>query len=169
MQGPKRLIEVISLAGGLRQDAGSKVILTRQSKWGSLPLPGVKIDATSGFSTASISLDGLLAATSPAENILVLPNDVVSVPKADLVYVVGDVKRSGGFQLASHNTMSILQALSLSEGFGPSASPKSAKIMRPTDKDASKMNEIPVDIQKIFAGKAPDVALYANDVLFIPK
>ncbi len=169
LQGPKRLIEVISLAGGVRQDAGSRVILTREAKWGTLPLPGVRMDPTNGFSTATISLDGLLSATNPAENIPVLPNDVISIPKADLVYVVGDVKKSGGFQLSSHNTMSVLQALSLSEGFGPSAAPKDAKIMRPTDKDATKMDEIPIDIQKIFAGKAPDVALYANDVLFVPN
>ena len=169
LQGPKRLIEVISLAGGVRQDAGSRVILTRQSKWGTLPLPGVKTDATDGFSTATLSLDSLLAATTPSENIVILPNDVISIPKADLVYVVGDVKKSGGFQLSSHNTMSVLQALSLSEGFGPSAAPKDAKIMRPTEKDATKMAEIPVDIQKIFAGKAPDVPLYANDVLFVPN
>ncbi len=169
LHGPKRLIEVISLAGGLRQDAGSRVILTRQAQWGALPLPGAKVDTSEGFSTATLSLDNLLAAKTPAENILVQPNDVVSIPKADLVYVVGDVKKAGGFPMSSHSSMSVLQALSLSEGFGPSASPKSAKIMRPTEADISKMQEIPVDLQKIFAGKAPDVALYANDVLFVPN
>jgi polysaccharide export outer membrane protein len=169
LQGPKRLIEVISMAGGVRQDAGATVILTRQAKWGTLPLPGAKVDETAGFSTATISLDSLLAAKRPAENIPVLPDDVISIPKADLVYVVGDVKKAGGFQLSSHATMSVLQALSLSEGFGPSASPKNARIMRPTEGDAAKMQEIPVDLRKIFAGKNPDVALYANDVLFVPN
>ena len=118
---------------------------------------------------ASISLDDLLSATRPAENILVQPHDVISIPKADLVYVVGDVKKAGGFQLSSHSSMSVLQAISLSEGLGPSASPKSARIMRPTDTGASAMQEIPVDLQKIFAGKAPDVPLRPNDVLFVPN
>ena len=167
LQGPKRLIEVISLAGGVRNDAGSLVILTRQAQWGILPLDGAKTEA--GFSTATISLDSLLAAKHPAENIPILPNDVISVPKADLVYVVGDVKKAGGFQLSSHATMSVLQALSLSEGFGPSASPKNARIMRPTEQDTSKMQEIPVNLQQIFEGKSPDVPLYANDVLFVPN
>jgi polysaccharide export outer membrane protein len=169
LQGPKRLIEVISLAGGVRSDAGAIVIITRQSKWGTLPLPSVQVAETEGFSTARISLDSLLAAKHPAENIPILPNDVISVPKADLVYVVGDVKKAGGFQLSSHASMSVLQALSLSEGFGPAASPKNARIMRPTEKDASQMQEIPVNLQKIFEGKMPDVALYANDVLFVPN
>ncbi len=169
LQGPKRLIEVISLAGGVRPDAGSLVILTRQAKWGALPLPGAKVDTAGGFSTASVSLDALLAAKRPAENIPILPDDVISIPKADLVYVVGDVKKAGGFQLSSHASMSVLQALSLSEGFGPSASPKSARIMRPTGADAAKMDEIPVNLQKVLEGKSPDVALYANDVLFVPN
>ncbi len=169
LQGPKRLIEVISLAGGVRADAGSAVIITRQTKWGALPLAGARTDETEGFSTATLSLDSLLSAKHPAENIPILPNDVISVPKADLVYVVGDVKKAGGFQLSSHASMSVLQALSLSEGFGPAASPKNARIMRPTEQDASKMQEIPVDLQKVFAGKSPDVALYANDVLFVPN
>ncbi len=169
LKGPKRLIEVISLAGGVRPDAGAIVIITRQAKWGKLPLPGATTDETEGFTTARISLDSLLAAKRPAENIAILPDDVISVPKADLVYVVGDVKKAGGFQLSSHASMSALQALSLSEGFGPSASPKNARIMRPAEQDSTKMNEIPVNLQKIFEGKAPDVALYANDVLFVPN
>lgn len=169
LQGPERLIQVISVAGGLRADAGTSVILTRQAKWGPLPLQGATEDPTHSFSTARIALQGLLSAANPADNIPILPDDVISIPKADLVYVVGDVKRAGGFQLSSHNSMSVLQALSLSEGLGPSASPKSARIMRPSAEDASRMNEIPVNINKIFAGKAPDPALYANDVLFVPN
>ena len=30
-------------------------------------------------------------------------------------------------------------------------------------------HELPVDVGKILDGKAPDVQMYANDVLFIPK
>lgn len=169
LQGPKRLIEVLSLAGGVRPDAGSEVILTRQMKWGGLPLANAKVSDNHAFSTATISLDSLLAAKDPAENILILPDDVISIPKADLVYVVGDVKKAGGFQLSSHATMSVLQALSLSEGFGPSASPQAARIMRPTGPDGKTMDEIPVNLQKIFAGKAPDVSLHPNDILFVPN
>lgn len=169
LQGPRRLIEVISLAGGVRADAGSNVIVTRQAAWGKLPLSDVTVDKTAGFSTATLKLDDLLGSKNPADNILIFPNDVISIPKADLVYVVGDVKKAGGFQLSSHSSMTVLQALSLSEGFGPSASPKSAKIMRPTGPDVKTMDEIPVNLEKIFQGKSPDVALYANDILFIPN
>ncbi len=169
LDGPKRLIEVISLAGGLRQDAGAQVIITREAGYGPIPLANVRTDVNHSFSTASISLDSLLGAKNPAENIVIRPDDVISVPRADVVYVVGDVKKAGGFEMRSHDAMSLLQALSLAEGLGPDASPQKARILRPTAGDASKMTEIPVDIKQIFEGKAADMQLYANDVLFVPN
>jgi len=169
LPGPRRLIDVLSLAGGLKPDAGSRVILTRQMKWGALPVTGSKVDGTGGFSTVSLSLDDLLTAATPSENIFIRPGDVVSVPKADIVYVVGDVKRAGGFPLSSHPTISILQALSLAEGLDHDASPNRARILRPTPGGDGKPKEIPVDISKILAGQNPDVPLFANDVLFIPN
>jgi polysaccharide export outer membrane protein len=169
LPGPRTLIDVVSLAGGIKTDAGYRIILTRQTRSGPLPLPGAAKDATGGFNTATVSLDDLLSGKAPALNILVLPNDVISVPKGDIVYIVGEVRRAGGFPLASHETISILQALSLAEGFGPNAATKNAKILRPVPGNDGKPREIPVDIKQIFAGKAPDVPLYANDILFIPN
>jgi len=169
LQGPKRLIEVISLAGGVRTDAGAKVIITREAKWGRLPVSGARTDMTGGFSTADVSLDDLLASKRPAENILILPNDIISVPKAEIIYVVGNVKKAGGFPLSSHDTMSLLQAVSLAGGTDRDANSKHARIIRPTEGNPSAAKEIPVDIDRILSGKAPDVQLYANDVLFIPN
>ena len=173
LQGPKRLIEVISMAGGLREDAGSDLILTREVRWGSLPLPGATTDPTGQYSTARLSIPSLIGAKNPTDNILVQPNDVISVPKAEIVYVVGNVKRSGGYPLTSHEqAMSLVQAVSLAQGLDRDAAPRKARIMRPVAGPAGqtgKVDEIPVDIQKIFDGKAPDVQLHANDVLFVPN
>ncbi|GAC1359968.1 MAG: hypothetical protein NVSMB3_07760 [Acidobacteriaceae bacterium] len=166
---PRRLIDVISIAGGIKTDAGSRVILTRQMKWGALPVTGSKVDGTGGFSTVSLSLDDLLNSATPSENIFIRPGDVVSIPKADLVYVVGDVKKAGGFVLSSHPSVSIIQALSLAEGLDHDASPSRARILRPTPGGDGKPKEIPVDISRILAGQNPDVPLFANDVLFIPN
>ena len=166
LHGPKHLMEVISTAGGLRPDAGSKLIITRQLQYGVLPLPNAK--TSDGYSTAEVSLNSLLSSKNPAENIFVQPDDVITVPKAEVVYVVGDVKRAGGFPIDSRDAISILQALSLAEGLDHDAAPRKARILRRSDAANPKVDEIPVDIQKIFDGKAPDVQLYANDVLFVP-
>ncbi len=167
--GPKRLLEVISLAGGVKADAGFKVIVTRDVARGPIPLAGAKTDTTGRFQTAELSLDSLLGAKNPAENILIEPDDVISIPKAEVVYVTGQVKRSGGFPLQSHESMSLLEAISLAEGLGPDAQSKKARILRPTEGDRTKVTDIPVDVRSILEGKSPDVQLYANDVLFVPN
>jgi polysaccharide export outer membrane protein len=168
LSGSKHLLEVISLSGGLKPDAGSEVIVTREPRWGGIDGVRSRLDPSSGYTTATLSLDSLISAKAPEENILMKPNDVVSIPKADLIYVVGDVKKAGGFQLTTHPTLSLLQAVSLAEGLGPDHAASHARILRPNPGGDGVPREIPIDVMKIFAGKAPDVQLYANDVLFIP-
>ena len=168
LKGSGHLLEVLSLSGGLKADAGPKVIVTRQSRWGAIDNPKAHTDPTTGFSTVSFSLDELMSAHNPQNNILIEPNDVITVPRADLVYVVGDVQKAGGFQL-SHQTISLLQTLSLAEGLGPNNAAGRARVLRQEPGGDGTPRQIPVDINKIVAGKAPDFKLQANDVLFIPR
>ncbi len=121
LQGEKTLFEVLSLAGGLRPDAGYTVIITRRIEWGPIPLPTAAPDSTGHFSVASVSVKSIMAASNPAENILIKPNDVISVPRADIIYVIGAVKKAGGFALNDNGTRSALQILSLAEGLDRTA------------------------------------------------
>ena len=106
-------------------------------------------------------------ASHPAENILIKPNDVISVPKADTIYVIGAVKKPGAYVLGEHRTLSALQILALAQGADKTAATKDARIMRvvPGSDDRA---EIPVDLQTILSGKIPDVPLTADDILFVP-
>ena len=169
LQGPKRLLDVISLAGGLRPDAGSKVTITRQMKWGGLPLPGAYNDASGAYSIAGLRLDDLTSGRDPAANIEVRANDVISVSRADLIYVVGEVKKAGGFPLNAQEGISVLRALSLAEGLTRDASPKKARILRRSATGGTKTDEVAVDVKELLAGRATDPQLHADDVLFIPN
>jgi len=60
---------------------------------------------------AELNLKEIMEAKIPEENIQIFPHDVISVPKAEMVYVIGEVKRSGGFVLGEHEVISVLQAL----------------------------------------------------------
>jgi len=104
--GKETLYEVLSLAGGLATDAGNTVKITRRTDTGPLPLPNAQKDASGEFYVGQLNLRSVMNAKSPTENIDVLANDVISVPKADLVYVVGAVKRPGGFVLTEKDQMS---------------------------------------------------------------
>ena len=168
LAGPKTLVEVLSMAGGLRPDAGSMLTITRDSAFGELNIPGKRVDMTKKYETADIDLDDLVRAKIPTGNIMIEAHDIISVPKADLVYVVGRVRRPGGFPILSHEKLSLLQGLALAEGLDAGASPKNARILRPAD-DGQKRVEIPVNISALLKGNTADVSLRANDVLFVPS
>lgn len=168
LQGEMRLMEVLSLAGGLREDAGYSIKISRSLEQGELPLPDAEIDESGRFSLAEIDLAGLMGNESPADNILIRPQDVITAPRAKLVYVIGDVHRAGGFVLAERQSMSVLQALALAQGLKGTASPSKARIIRPLD-GSSEKEEIPVDVKRILRGRQEDLALLPEDVLFIPN
>ena len=169
LQGPRHLIDVVSEAGGTRPDAGSRIVITRDLRWGEIPLTGAHLDSTGRYTTATLSLSDVLSAKHPADNILVEPGDVVSIPKEEIVYVLGDVKRAGGFPLSSRESISLLQALTLAEGMDHDAAPNRAKILRPRPGGDGHPQEIPIDIAKIVQGKDADVPLFADDILFVPN
>ncbi|HTM48835.1 MAG TPA: polysaccharide biosynthesis/export family protein [Bryobacteraceae bacterium] len=167
LQGNKDLLAVLSLAGGLRQDAGATLRITRKLEWGRLPLPAAADDSSGQYSVASLHIRGIMAASSPADNIPILPGDVITVPRADLIYAVGAVRKAGGFVLGEHETISALQAVALAEGLERTAASQNARILRASEGSAARL-EIPVDIRKILEGTAADVPLRADDILFVP-
>ena len=167
VQGHKTLLEMLALAGGIRPDAGYSIRITRKLEWGCIPLPKAELDASGRFSVAELNLKRIMEAKNPEENIQIFPHDVISVPKAEMVYVIGEVRRSGGFVLGEHQSISVLQALSLAEGLNGAADTRHARILR-LKRDADQREELSVDVKDVLGGKKPDVALQANDILFIP-
>ena len=168
VQGRKTLLEMISLAGGIDPEAGHSIKITRRKEFGPIPLKSAVADETGEYSVADVDLASILEARNPAENIEVKPNDVITVPRGQLVYVMGQVKRPGGFVLRQREALSALQALSLAEGLDRTAKPQDARILR-TVEGAPQRSEIYVDLQKVLQGKTSDVQLQPNDVLFIPN
>lgn len=167
VQGHQTLLEMLSLAGGIRPDAGYSIRITRESEWGCIPLPNATLDASGRFSVAEVNLKEIMEAKNPEENIQIFPHDVVSVPKAEMVYVIGDVTRSGGFVLGENKSISVLQALSLAEGLSAAANARDAKILR-ANRTSDQRAEIAVDVKSILAGKKKDIPLQSDDILFIP-
>jgi polysaccharide export outer membrane protein len=167
VQGHKTVMEMLAAAGGIRQDAGYSIRITRELEWGCIPLPGSHLDASGKYSVAEVNLRKIMDAKTPEENIQIFPHDVISVPKAEMVYVIGEVHRSGGFVLGEHKSISVLQALSLAEGLNTGADPRHAKILR-LKPDADQREELKVDVKDALNGKKPDFPLQGEDILFIP-
>lgn len=168
LKGPRTLIEILSMAGGLAKVGtapGRTIVVTRRGGFGE-ELQLVEGMNLAGADKVEINLQRLLYSREAGLNIDIKPFDTVSVSRADIVYVVGDVKRPGGFVLADRENLTVLQALALAEGLNGTASKRQARIIR-RNADGSR-TEIPVDLTKVLNGKSQDLELAANDILFVP-
>jgi polysaccharide export outer membrane protein len=167
LEGRKTLAEVLSLAGGLRPDAGRKLKITRNREWGSIPVSVTPQQVLRDVTVGELDLDELVRGHGPFADIEVRPHDVISVSQAQLVYVVGQVRKPGGFAMPNQSDFTVLQALSLAEGLDRAAAPKKAKILR--KQGGPGRLEITIDLAQILSGRAPDTPMLAEDVLFVPN
>ncbi len=174
---PTTLLEVVSEAGGIADDAGSVVLITRRmsqdpapaatNENASPPATGSETPAADS-ETITVGLRDLLDSGDPKFNLPLFGGDIVRVPRAGIVYIVGAVERPGGFTLQNDGEqMSILRAIALAQGMKPSAKPNEAVIIR-KDVATGKKTEMEVNLNKIMQRRAEDVRLVANDILFIP-
>jgi polysaccharide export outer membrane protein len=166
--GPRSLIEVLSMAGGLaKRDsayAGPTVYVTRKGGFSKLELAeGMRLVAPNKL---EINLRKLIYSEQNELDIQIQPLDVISVSKADIIYVIGAVQKPGGFVLEDRDKVTVLQALALAEGLQGTAAKKHARIIR-TSEDGTRV-EIPLDIGKVLKGEKEDLDLGANDILFVP-
>lgn len=164
LEGNKTLVEALSTAEGLRKDAGSTIEITRRATSAAIPLRSARQEGN--FIRATIDVRTLVDGTNPKSNILLQPNDVITVPRAQLVYVVGEVEKPGGFPLEERESISVLQALSMAGGLSRTSAPGQTRILRQSS--PGERTEIHLDLRKILAGKNSDVALQREDILFIP-
>jgi len=113
----------------------------------------------------TVNLDNSPSGMLEAADILIGPGDRISVTRAGLVYVVGDVGRPGGYLIENQKeTITVLQALTLAQGLNKTAK-SDAKLIRNTP---SGRTESDLPLKKIFANQAPDPKLQNGDIVFVP-
>ena len=97
---------------------------------------------------------------------MVYPGDTVVVPKAGIVYILGDVNRPGGIVMDNNSSeMTLLQALAMAGGVARTAKQGHAKLLH---KDGTGYKETQLSLGDIQNGKQQDIALAAGDVLYVP-
>ena len=197
------ILEVLAEAGGISNDAGDTVIVSRpdQSSTDSsseppeitpadltatpsaaaVPAadPSAPSNQNASNSTASavppplsniitINLNELLEAGDSRHNIVLQGGDIVTVPHAGIVYVLGAVAHPGGFVVTNdREQLSTLKALALAGGLNATARKGQAVIIR---KDAAgQQHQVIVDLGKVLKQETEDVKLQASDVLYVPQ
>jgi polysaccharide biosynthesis/export protein len=125
------------------------------------------ISPSMGTSTITVNLGQILESGDMASNIVLLPGDVVTVPHAGIVYVLGAVGRPGGYTVANDRAqLTTLKLLSLAGGLNHTAKGSHAYIVR---KDGSgKQTQVEVDLQKVMKFQSEDLQLRPSDILYVP-
>jgi polysaccharide biosynthesis/export protein len=169
--GPTSLLQVLAEAGGISDDAGDSIIITRQSPPAETcdkKEPSEAADHPTDPQTITVRLSDLLQSGDPAFNIPVYGGDVITVPRAGVVYVAGAVVQPGGYTLHEPGeVINTMKAVALAHGLESTARANNAVILR-RDPATGQTKEIDVKLKKIMDRKASDVQLYANDILFVP-
>ena len=137
------LLQVLSQAGGISDDAGSKVLITRKPRPsgpdntpGETPLAELTKTKPANIppgaeNTITIDLNELLDSGDPKYNMPASGGDVVTVPSAGVVYAVGAVQHPGGFVMESdRQRLTVLKVLSLAGGLTRTAKGGNAVILR---------------------------------------
>jgi polysaccharide biosynthesis/export protein len=168
LAGNRTLLEMISSVGGVLQNADRHIKITRHEEYGPIPLPDAIVDPEKKVSTVEISLGSLRENINPAENILLQPYDVISVGRAEPVYVNGEVTRVGGQELGERDSISIAQVLSQAGGFTAYAKKTKVRILRPV-LGTNRRYMIEVDVADLFNGKGIDVPLLPGDIVYVPR
>ncbi len=188
IRGAKTLVEVLAMAEGLSEDAGDTVLVMRGAGFrgtGQSNLAGPVASPVAlptgqelgpaaapakpvGDGTIEIELKRLLDSGDAGSNVPVYPGDLVKVTRAGIVYVVGEVRKPGGFVLKSNENISVLQALALAEGLTHTSQRSRTRIIH-IEEDTGQRRERTVDLAKILAGKAEDPILRPKDIVFVPN
>lgn len=145
--GDHRLYAIVSQAGGFTQNAARKVSILRRNQPEAI----------------HVNLPRNLADDLSA-NVEILPGDTITVPRAPIIYVVGDVARPSGL-LVDNGSLTVLQALALAGGTNHTAKLSGVRLLR---KGPNGIVETKIEIKKMLEAKAQDVSLQADDILFVP-
>ena len=154
--GRQTLLHMISLAGGITNEAGNEIIVIRQHE--------------DGASTSlKISIDDLILKGDARLNIPLQLNDVINIPidKIVNIYVFGQVRRPGALGVRRSNIPTLLQAIGQAGGFSERAS-KSKVLIKRIDDDGKEV-KIKVNVKSIIKGKRKDIQLLEDDVIIVPE
>jgi polysaccharide export outer membrane protein len=148
--GGRRLLDVIAMAGGLGPNAGKLVTIAHRDD---------------PQNPEMIALVPKAAQLGSQRNPVIQPGDTIMVGRAGVVYILGDVKRPGGFLIDNDEHISLMQALTLAGGWNREAALSKAVLIR---KIPQGHKELSLDLKHVLKGKQADVKVEDGDILFVP-
>jgi polysaccharide biosynthesis/export protein len=148
--GDRNLLDVLAMAGGPTPLAANVVTIQRRS--------GSQETVKTALANDP---DQLLSS-----RVAIQPGDTIVVPKAGVIYVLGEVNRPGAFVIQTDGAMSLAQAVAWAAGVDFQASQTKTRIIRKTHDG---FEEQVVNLKRVLEGKDPDPVLKPEDIVYIPS
>jgi Periplasmic protein involved in polysaccharide export len=158
-----RLLELLTYAKGPSDKAGEAVNIVRGSRPDICDAKSQSADDLGGF--ISLRLNDTLRGDEKA-NPYVQAGDIVTIPEAAQVYVVGNVYSPK--PLPMKEPISVSQAIAMAGGPLRDSKTDKVRIVRQTA-GSSVRSEIYVNLGAIARKQANDVMLQANDIVEVPE
>ncbi len=155
--GQTTLLDAITKAGGFSPNVGGSVLVTTKR---------LNAQGQSESKVQEIPVKNLTASADPGYNIELQGGEEIRVPEAAKIFVAGNVNRPGAYTMQGDADTTIVKALALSSGLAPYAA-KDAYIYR-LHAGGSGRDELKIHLSQIMKRKSPDIALKADDILYIP-
>lgn len=169
VSGDKTILDMLGAAGGLKEDAGHILFLIRPPQGAGMegdPSKERKEMDDPAPQTFMIDLEALLTRGDWTLNLSLFNGDVINVPVSGRIFVGGEVKSPGGFNLGKGLTVG--QAITLSGGVTAKADGTGTKIFRFSLREGEK-EVLSANIYDIAKGKSPDIYLKENDIIVVPR
>lgn len=188
------LLEIISMVGGLNDEAGEVIYIIRPSKGfgpakfsfnnedkeeqrdSSEYLNAGDVDASREDNINDdkilrtmdeitiVRKDDLINYRNPDTNIEIYHNDIISIPSADFCFVMGEVENPGAYQMKSG--MTVLQAISMAGRFLETSNLRKLRIIR---KNPATDEEyiIKINLKRLFSGKDKNLLVRSGDIYIV--
>ncbi len=155
--GRQNLLQMISKAGGIKENASGQLFVLREAKGDEL-------------GSIAIDLEDLLANGNQKFNFPLQPGDVINIPvdKIILVFVFGEVRNPGALQVKTSKGITLLQAIAQAGGTTEGASRSGITIKR-KDRKTGQEIKTKVNLKDVIKGRKPDIELNEGDVVFVPE
>jgi polysaccharide export outer membrane protein len=165
--GQKTVLEILAIAGGLKEDAGPLLFLIRPPQPEGEVSQGKEGAEDGNPKTFVIDLEALLVEGDLTLNLPLIHGDVINIPVSGKIFVGGEVSKPGGFFLKGKK-ITVSQAIVMAEGLRPEAAGGETKIFRYSGK-TNQREILSADVYAIQKGRSEDPYLKENDILIVPK
>lgn len=156
------LLEMLAMAGGPNKESGTRILVARTGSSSQCRDQG---DQTDGDQVAVMDFK-VRDVQQGKQTLWMQPGDVVSLLKADVIYVYGNVNKQGTIEVREPITLT--QAIVSAEGMRPAAKKDKIRILRQVDNKAER-EELVYNLNDIDKGKVKDPFLEPNDIVAVSE